>query len=96
MPTPNEHKLNMLIEEQILCIVGGHGMNVSVPRYRHALLKNLKGHLLCKMDHPGSDPDQWEFRDESGKLLADGLLLWECNIPVEGKLYLSLKPGVGA
>lgn len=86
----------MLIEEQILCVVNGQSMFIGIHRHSHALLINLKGYLLCKLDYQSSNPEQWEFRDESGKLLPDALFLKDCNIPVEGKLYLTMKPGVGA
>jgi hypothetical protein len=77
----------------ITIVVSGQPALVKVNK--NAPLSTVIPKALHETGNTGQPPENWELRDESGKLLDTSQKIGSFGFPETVRLFLSLKAGVG-
>ncbi len=72
-----------------------NGQSTVVEANNHAPLRTIIEKALHQTGNAGQPPDNWELRDAAGVLLPLDQKIEEFHFPVDVKLFLNLKAGVG-
>jgi len=81
--------------KQIDFTVVVNGEPTTVKAHEGERLSAIIPEALRETGNSGQPPENWELRDEDGKLLDGEQLIESFNFPKRVRLFLNLKAGVG-
>lgn len=82
-------------DEQIDFTVVVNGEVTKVKARESERLATIIPEALRETGNSGQPPENWELRDESGKLLDGNALIGSFDFPKKVRLFLNLKAGIG-
>lgn len=81
--------------KQIDFTVVVNGEPTTVKAHEREPLSTIIPEALSETGNSGQPPENWEVRDEAGKLLDAAQLIGSFDFPKQVRIFLNLKAGVG-
>jgi len=88
-----ESSLSMIEEVNILFIVNGEDVSISIDK--QAALAEARDKALVESRNTGRPLEDWEIREESGVLLESSRTINDLNFVPGVRLFLTLRVGAG-